>query len=49
MLVFRPKQPLGLTAEASELSAKADFETSVVVDDDANLRSRVPGSTFGGE
>lgn len=50
---LRPK--IGLSgyldrpAETSELLAKADFETSVVVDDDADLRNRVLGSPFGGE
>jgi hypothetical protein len=46
---FRPKRTLGLTAATSELLAKADFETSSVVDDDGDLRDRVPGSPFDGE
>ena len=33
----------GLSAEMSELLAKADFETSVVVDDGVNLRNEVSG------
>ena len=45
----RPKKPLGLMAGTSELFAKADFGTLTVVDDGADLRNRVPGSTFGDE
>ncbi len=47
--VVRPKQPLGLTAKASELSAKADFEARALVDDGAALRNRILGSPFSDE
>ena len=33
----------------SELLAKADFETSAVVDDGDDLRNRVSGQLFGGK
>jgi hypothetical protein len=36
---FRPKRTLDLTAETSELFAKANFEISVVVNDGADLRN----------
>jgi hypothetical protein len=46
---YLPEQPLGLTVGTSELFAKADFGTLAVINDGADLRNRVPGSTFGGE
>lgn len=46
---FRPEQPLGLMAGTSELLAKADFETSAVVDEGADLQSRFFDQSFGGE
>lgn len=46
---FRPKHLLELTAEASELSAKADFEARALIDKDADIQNRVSGSTFGGK
>lgn len=45
----RPERTLGLIYEASELLAKADFETSALVDNDADLRNLVTGSAFGSE
>lgn len=40
---YRPARASGLSAEMSELLAKADFETSVVVDDGVDLRNEVSG------
>ena len=45
----RPERTSDLTTETSELFAKADLGTLAVVDDESDLRNRVPGSTFGGE
>ena len=46
---IRPKRTLGLTAEKSELSTKADFRTSTGADDDSAPRDRILGSPFVGE
>jgi hypothetical protein len=45
----RPEWTFGLTAETSELLAKADFETSAVVGDGVDLRNGVSGSLSSGE
>lgn len=45
----RPERTLGPIYEAFELLAKADFETSALVDNDADLRNLVTGSTFGSD
>jgi hypothetical protein len=46
---FRPQQTLALMTKTSGLFAKVDFKISAVVDDNANLRDRMPGSQFRGE
>lgn len=46
---FRPKRALELTAEMSELLARATLETLAVVEDDTELRIRGLGSPFGSE